>query len=348
MNVYHNLYQECITLERLFQAWEEFSKGKRKKADVALFERYLENNLFKLYGELKNKTYRHGGYKSFYVRDPKLRHIHKALVRDRIVHHLVSKILEDIFDPTFYIHSYSCRKNMGTHKGVTTLVRLTRKVSKNNTSPLFILKCDVKKFFANVDHNVLLNILKTKIKDPDFMWLLTEIIVSFSTTEGPLFPFGMPIGNLTSQLFANIYLDPLDQFMKQDLKVQNYIRYADDFVVLSSDRNYLEKLVAKIISFLEKELRLSLHPNKISIRDYYLGIDFLGYIVFPHYLLPRTKTKRRLLRRIYQTIKKVKKNKLEDEIINQTLNSYLGYLSHANSFKFSQELKNKTWFWLNE
>lgn len=350
MRVYHNLYSECITIEKLFQAWEEFAKGKRKKQDVIFFERFLEDNLFKLFFELKNKSYKHGEYKSFFVRDPKVRHIHKAFVKDRIVHHLVSKILEHIFDPTFYIHSYSCRKDMGTHKAVKAFIKLTRKISGNNSSSFFVLKCDVKKFFATVDHQILLDILKTKIKDPDFISLLEKVIDSFVSeyTLDPQIPKGMPIGNLTSQLFANIYLDPLDQFLKHKLKVPHYIRYADDFVILSDDKYYLESLIPKIKQFLESDLKLSLHPNKIHIFNYYLGIDFLGYIVFPHFVLPRAKNKKRMFQKIYKEIQKVKQNGLGNENVNQTLQSYLGYLSHANAFNLSQKLKNQTWFWLKE
>jgi retron-type reverse transcriptase len=343
MRIWHSFYTEIITLERVFEAWEEFSKGKRGKADVALFERNLEDNLFTLYELLKNKTYKHGAYKAFYIRDPKIRHIHKAYVQDRVVHHLTSKVLERIFEPTFCAHSYSCRKNKGTHKGIKTFIKLARKVSKNNTSPLYVLKCDIKKFFASVDHTVLLEILNKSIKDNDFIWLLNEIILSFKT-EGEA--KGMPIGNLTSQLFANIYMNPLDQYMKHVLKTEYYIRYADDFVVLSQDKKYLENLIPVIKVFLEKELKLTLHPNKVEIRNYYLGVDFLGYIIFPNFVIPRTKTKRRMFRKIYKQIAVYRKGQQTYESLNQTIQSYLGYLSHANTYKLSQDLKNQILFQL--
>src|SRR3989344_900280 len=169
MKVWHDIYIKIITLENLFQAWEEFAKGKRKKWDVICFERHLEDNLFDLYADLVKKTYKHGSYKSFFIRDPKVRHIHKAIVRDRVVHHLVSKVLEEIFEPTFYAHSYSCRKEKGTHKAISTFVDISRRASRNNSSTLFVLKCDIKKFFATVDHNVLYLILKQKIVDKDFL-----------------------------------------------------------------------------------------------------------------------------------------------------------------------------------
>jgi RNA-directed DNA polymerase len=145
MRVQHSFYSEIITLDNVFTAWDEFSKGKRHKIDVALFERNIEDNLFILYESLKNITYKHGCYKSFYIRDPKIRHIHKACVQDRVTHHLVSKVLERIYEPTFYCHSYSCRENKGTHKGIKTFIKMARKASLNNTQPLYILKCEVKK-----------------------------------------------------------------------------------------------------------------------------------------------------------------------------------------------------------
>lgn len=259
---------------------------------------------------------------------------------------MVSKVLEEIFDPTFYAHSYSCRKNKGTHKALEAFVKMARKASKNNSSKLFVLKCDIKKFFASIDHAVLCSILQSSIKDTDFVWLLKEIVKSFETEESN--SKGMPIGNLTSQLFANIYMNPLDQHIKHELKVEYYIRYADDFVVLSSDKSYLESLLPKIEEFLKDSLKLSLHPNKVIINNYYMGVDFLGYVVFPYWVLPRTKTKKRLLRKIYKRVQLVKNSQLSEEALNQTVQSYLGYLSHADAFRFTQVLKNKIHFWLSD
>lgn len=212
------------------------------------------------------------------------------------------------------------------------------------------MKCDIKKFFASIDHQVLIRLLSLKTKDNNFLWLLEEIIGSFYSelTKNPCFPKGMPIGNLTSQLFANIYLDPFDQFLKNKLKISAYVRYADDFVILSPDRLYLVNLLPKIKKFLRYKLKLSLHSQKIIIRDYYLGVDFLGYLIFPHFVLPRTKTKKRMFRKVYKRVQLVKKQKLPLESLNQAVQSYLGYLSHTNAFKLSQELKNQVWFWLTE
>ncbi|MDO8620721.1 MAG: reverse transcriptase/maturase family protein [Candidatus Levybacteria bacterium] len=321
-------YSKLISIENLFQAWKEFRKGKAKRFDVAEFERNLEDNLFELHLKLKNKSYKHGGYESFYVHDPKQRHIHKASVIDRVVHHLLYTFLYKLFDRVFIYDSYSCRLNKGTHKGVKRLAELTRKVSKNYTRPCFALKLDIKKFFASVDHEVLLTLLKKKVKDKDIIWLLVQIINSFYSDKGE--GKGMPLGNLTSQVFANIYLNELDQFTKHKLKVKYYLRYADDFLFLSKNKELLCKYIDVLRQFLSNGLKLELHPNKIIFRKLEWGIDFLGYIVLPHYILPRTKTRKRIF-------KKLKEN-VGSENFNQSLQSYLGYLGHASSFKIAQSL----------
>ena len=325
-------YGDITSIENLFQAWDEFKKGKRGKKDVQTFEGRLEDNLFKLHWELKNKTYRHGSYQEFYVHDPKRRHIHKAPVSDRVAHHLLYKYLYVLWDKTFIYDSYSCRLEKGTHKGVKRLFKIVRKVSKNYTGSCWALKCDVKKFFAAVDHKILLDLLAKKISDKDILWLLKEVIDSFHSDleEGK----GIPLGNLTSQVFANIYMNEFDQFVKHELKVRNYLRYADDFVILSESRVYLKTLVSKASALLETKLKLSLHPDKIIFRKYTWGIDFLGYVVLPYHILPRTKTKRRMFRKL--------REKINSENFNQSLESYLGYLSHANAYILTNNLK--IWF----
>ncbi|TSC88093.1 MAG: RNA-directed DNA polymerase [Microgenomates group bacterium Gr01-1014_7] len=325
-------YADIISIENLFQAWSEFRKGKKKRKDVIIFERNLEDNLFDLQTALKNKVYQHGQYHDFFVHDPKRRHIHKAPVADRIIHHLLYKYLYKLWDKTFIYDSYSCRVGKGTHKGVERLKKFTRKVSQNYTRPCWALKLDIKKFFASVDHSILIELLKKKIKDKDILWLLQKVIQSF--------PQGIPLGNLTSQVFANIYMNELDQYIKQYIKFTYYIRYADDFVVLSESRETLEKMVDPVSQFIKNSLKLELHPHKIILRNLNWGIDFLGYIVLPHYILPRTKTKKRIFSKL--------KGKIGDENFNQSLQSYLGYLFHANSFKITEQLKNQIWMWQAE
>lgn len=328
MIITHN-FVDLISIDNLFQAWDEFRKGKRKRKDVQVFERNLEDNLFALHESLIKKIYRHGSYFAFFVHDPKRRHIHKASVRDRVIHHLLYKYLYTLFDKTFICDSFSCRLKKGIHKAVNRLEKFTRKVSKNYTRPCWVLKLDIKKFFASVDHQILMDLFKKKINDPDILCLLKEVIDSF--------PLGIPLGNLTSQVFANIYLNELDQFIKHQLKVKYYLRYADDFIIISSKRMDLDKYLKIITSFLNDRLKLFLHPKKIILRKLDWGIDFLGYIVLHHYRLPRTKTKQRVFKKL--------RNKIGTDNFEQSLQSYLGYLSHANSYKLQQELKNQIWWW---
>lgn len=313
------------------------------------FEWKLEENIFQLHKELENKTYKHGAYVSFYIHDPKQRRIHKAVVRDRVLHHAVFNVVNPIFEPTFIPNSMSCRIDKGSHKGIDILGRTIGQVSQNGFKPCFVLKCDIKKFFETVDHSKLLSILRRRIKDKDAMWLLEEIIDSFSSQySNVFFKKGLPIGNLTSQLFANIYLDEFDQFIKQNLRIKNYIRYTDDFVIVSRDKKYLESLIPKIREFLSAELRLELHPNKVSIRKFNQGADFLGYITLPHHRLLRTKTRKRIFKKLRKRIIEHGAGKITEQTLNQSLQSYLGVLSHANTYNLSNKLKNQLWFWLGE
>ncbi|MEX1130521.1 MAG: reverse transcriptase/maturase family protein [Candidatus Woykebacteria bacterium] len=344
LKTFLHLYKEITSLDNLFQAWDEFKKDKRKKKDVGNFERHLEDNIFDLHKELVNKTYKHSAYTGFYVLDPKVRHIHKALVRDRIVHHALFKILNPIFEPTFISDSFSCRENYGTHKGFEKLVKYSRKVSKNYKSPCWVLKCDIRKFFDSVDHKILLGFLEAKIKDPDLIHLFREIVGSYEVEVGK----GLPIGNLTSQLFANVYLNPLDQFVKHKLKVKYYVRYTDDFVLLSQDENYLLEIIEHLKNFLNSELKLSLHPNKVSLRKLSQGIDFLGYVSLPYHQVLRTRTKKRIFRKIKEKALLYKASSISSETLDQSIQSYLGVLKHANTYGLEQNLRNKIWFWLQQ
>ncbi len=350
MKVWHRIYYKLITKQNVFRGYKGFLIGKRKKKDVIRFDNEKEKNLNSLRKSLIFKTYKPQGYSQFYVRDPKTRIIHKAQVVDRIVHHIVSDQLEKIFEPTFIFHSYACRKNKGTHKGVLALQKMAVSASRNNTRNCWVLKCDVKKFFASMNHKILLKILSRKIKDRDFLDLLRKIIGSFYSdrTVDLTDKKGVPIGNLTSQFFSNVYLDELDQFVKNNLRVKHYVRYADDFVFISDSREYLLSLISPVQQFLKKELDLELHPGKIIIGKFRSGVDFLGYIIFPKHILPRTSTKRRLMRRIRNKVLDFKAGKITEESLNQTIQSYFGFLMHANAYKFKEKLQNLIWFWLTE
>jgi len=266
-------YHYIISLDNLLEAWREFLKGKRSRKDVQEFELNLMANILSLHKELADKTYRHSDYHAFNISDPKPRNIHKASVRDRLLHHALYRQLYPFFDRTFIYDSYSCRIDKGTHKAINQFRAFAYKVSQNHTKTVWVLKCDIKKFFASVDHSVLKKIITNYIPDQDIRWLFSQVIDSFETSPDK----GLPLGNLTSQLLVNVYMNEFDQYMKHKLKVRYYIRYADDFVILSEDKNYLEKLLAKIDLFLREKLKLNLHPNKISISTLASGVDFLGW-----------------------------------------------------------------------
>lgn len=315
-------------------AWKEFKKGKTSKREVQEFEFNLEGNIFQLHEDLKSRTYIHSPYVSFYVTDPKLRHIHKACVRDRVLHHAIFRILYPIFDRNFIYDSYSCRLGKGTHRAVNRLEDFTRKLSHNNNRIIYALKCDVQKFFDSIDKTILIRIVVDKIKDNDSLWLISKILNSFSKTLGK----GLPLGNVTSQIFANIYLNELDQFVKHQLKIKYYLRYCDDFIILADEPHYLLELAFKINEFLGEHLALSLHPNKVILRKYRQGIDFLGYVVLSCHRVMRTNTRNRIIKKIIIKREEFDDNLISQESLRQSLNSYLGILKHCNGYNLENEI----------
>ena len=282
-------------------------------------------NVLELHQELATGTYQHGNYHHFKISDPKPRDIHKATVRDRLVHHALHRKLYPFFDRTFINDSYSCRKEKGTHKAMNRFRTFAHKVSKNNTRTCWVLKCDIRKFFASIDQNILLSIVNEYISDKSIQTLIGNIVRSFNSgIEGK----GLPLGNLTSQLLVNIYMNEFDQFAKHKLKEKYYIRYSDDFVFLSSNRERLVSLLPHIRAFLNNRLNLELHPNKVFIKTLVSGVDFLGWVHFHDHRVLRTATKRRMFRRITETDGK-----------KETMQSYLSLLSHGNAYKLRQQVE---------
>ena len=335
------MFSELITIENLFDAWYEFKKGKSNRLDVILFERNLEDNLFQLYAELNTKSYIHQIYETFYIWDPKFRIISKASIRDRVVHNLLYKYLEKIFQPIFIYHSYSCQREKGAHKAVDDLGRALRKISQNYTQYIWYLKLDIKKFFASVDHEVLLRQLKNWVCDPDIIWLLEKIIDSYSTPNQ--LSKGVPIGNLTSQIFANIYMNELDYFAKFNLREKYYFRYADDFIFLNNDREYLENLLNVVSKFVEEKLCLTIHPDKIFLKKFSQGVDFLGYVLLPHHRVLRTKTKQRMFKKTKEKVEEFNNGLITDSELGQTVQSYFGMLMHCEGYELKMRLKNEVW-----
>ena len=289
------------------------------RKDVLSFGRHLEDNIFDLYYALRDGTYKHGGYESFYVNDPKRRHIHKASIRDRLLHHALVRVIEPFFERTFIFDSWSCRKGKGVERAVQRFQKIAWSLSRNNTLPVWVLKLDVAKFFASIDHKTLLEIIQTRVKCSQTFALIEEVIKSY----GP----GLPLGNITSQLFANVFLNELDQYAKRVLHFPHYLRYCDDFVILSREKVVLEQALPKLRNFLETRLLLSLHPDKIILQKVHQGADFLGFVCFPHFRILRAKTRRRMLRRVNE----------------KNLTSYQGLIGHTRSQELMKLILRKSY-----
>lgn len=317
-------FDAIISIENLLEAWKEFKRGKTKKEEMQIFQLRLMEHILALHQDLRNKTYRHGPYKHFRISDPKPRDIHKASVRDRLLHHALYRQLYPFFNRTFIADSFSCRFGKGTHRAINRFQAFAYKVSKNHTHTCFVLKCDIRKFFANIDHNILFSILSSHIPDTDILNLLKNIVGSFSSGKAGV---GLPLGNLTSQLLVNIYMNEFDQFVKHPLKVKYYIRYADDFVLMSENKKELEGLLHLVQDFLQKRLKLSLHFDKVFIKTLASSVDFLGWGHFTNHRVLRTATKRRMFRR------------LEGKPSKEGIASYLGLLRHGNTFKLQKQVE---------
>lgn len=328
--IFEEKYEELISLENLLAAWREFETGKHSKLDVQQFKRHLMPNLFALHRSLADMSYRHEPYKAFVINDPKRRQIHKASIRDRVLHRALYRKLYPFFDRTFIADSFSCRVSKGTHKANDRFTQMAQTVSLNHRKTVWVLKCDVRKFFASIDQQTLLRMLDKRIDDWRILWLIQQIIESFSVNATRV---GLPLGNLTSQIFANVYMDELDQYLKHKLHIKQYIRYADDFVLLSRDRGYLESVLPLIHIFLSRELKLTLHPSKIELKTIASGVDFLGWVHFPDHRVLRGTTRRRMLRTLKAGA---------DENVSA---SYIGLLRHGNTHGLGarvQKLSNKS------
>jgi retron-type reverse transcriptase len=292
------LWEQVISFEALLCAAEKARKGKRFRPAVAAFHFDQERALWKLHEELSSKTYRPGAYRSFFIYEPKKRQISAAPYRDRVVHHALVNVLEPIYERSFIADSYACRRDKGTHAAVDRCQEFARRFR-------YVLKADIQKFFPSLDHEIAKELVARKIKDPDVLWLVGRIIDHSNPQEEVLNYFpddnlftpaerrrGIPIGNQTSQFFANVYLDPLDHFVKDRLGIKGYVRYVDDFLVFSDDKSYLADVREQIRDFLVG-LRLRLHPKKSVVFPVKSGIRFLGYRAFPtHRLLPKENVRR--------------------------------------------------------
>lgn len=325
---YNNLYQELCTYENLFLAFKKARKHKTLKSYVIDFEKDLENNLKQLQHELLAETYKPAPLKTFVVRDPKTRKISKSHFRDRVVHHAICNIIEPIFQKTFIYDSFANQKGKGVHAALKRFDTFKRKVSKNNTKTCYVLKADIKHYFETVDHKILIRIISKKVKDEKLINLIRMILANH---KSKVFGKGMPLGNLTSQFFANVYLSELDYFVKHKLKVKYYLRYVDDFVILYYSKRILKNYKNKINKFIKENLKVELHPEKSKIKAICCGVSLLGFRVFYYHKLLRKSNIRKFLKRFLQLREKYLKKIIDFEAISEFLTGWFGYAMHANT-----------------
>ena len=304
------MFKQITSFKNLLRAYYQARRNKRTRTKLLKFELNFENRLIEIGKQLKDGSYRPKQYHRFLVYEPKLRRISAPALIDRVVHHAIVNVIEPVIDRQFTDHTFACRKGKGGHLCLLKTVADYKEIAQKHKI-FYALKCDIKGYFSNIDHQILINFLSQSIKCVKTLKLLTIIIGSYQDSPEK----GIPIGNLTSQLFANLYLHPLDVFVTQNLKEKSYFRYMDDFVVISADKNYLIDLRTKIKDFLEQELELQLHPKKSNIFRADRGLDFVGFMIKPSGVTKRKKTLRRYKKRHKRRLKRLKnyKNQLKEK-----------------------------------
>ena len=320
-----NKFYNHLTFIKLVEAYRRAAEGKTSQKDVILFEMDLESNIANLLYKIKNKQYRMGEYHEFVIYEPKERTIKSLPFIDRIVHQwYVEEFIKPFFVPRFISDTYACLENKGTHKAVDMLQKYMR-IMKRKYKNYYVLKCDVRKYFYTIDKDILYEILKKRIKDKDLLDL-TEVII-YDNEEKK----GIPIGNYTSQFFANIYLNELDHYIKEKLRVKYYLRYMDDFLLLVETREEAKEYKKLINEFLAEHLKLELnekskyYPNK-------MGVDFCGYRVFETHRLLRKRSKDKIKKLIKHWNKLYKLGKLDMNNVIRRWNSWKGHAKHANTY----------------
>ena len=326
-----NEFDKKLSYESLYQAHRKSSQCKGCRKDIILFNLKKEAYINYLYENLKNQTYKHGNYTTFYVHEPKLRKVQKSRYIDRIVHRwLVDNFLAPTFIPQFISTSYACLPNKGMHKA-TLDVKSAMAHCKKIWGEYYILKMDVRKYFQNINKEILINILKRKIKDKKLMWLINEII--YSTGE----KVGIPIGNYTSQIFANIYLNEIDQYAKHELKLKYYFRYMDDTIIIVKTKEDAKTALQKIIIFLKEKLNLELN-EKTQIFKSKQGVNFCGYKINEYRMKPREKGKKKLKKKVKRLTQEIKEGKITSFDARKYLCGHFGYLKYANSYNLIKNL----------
>ena len=326
-----NKYYKYLSYEKLMEAHKKARKGKSYRKEIIMFNLKQEEYIMYLLEKLRDKSYKHGGYKVFYITEPKVRKIEKSRYIDRVVHRwLVDNFLEPYFVPTFIESSYACISGRGMHKACLDAQNAMRHC-KNKWGTYYILKMDVTKYFENIDKEILISILERKILDKDLMWLIEEIIYS---NEGRK---NLPIGNYTSQMFANIYLNEVDQYVKKELGVKYYFRYMDDSVLLVSSKEEAKYCLAKIKEFLYLKLGLCLN-KKTQIFKNRQGVNFCGYKINEYRLKIRDKGKRKLKNKVKKLKYLVKNGSINSLEAKKYLCGHIGYIKIADTWNLENKL----------
>ena len=351
-----------FSLENLYRQYYQCRKNKRNTVNALRFEAQQEKQLILLREALVNRTYQPGRSVCFFTTRPKLREIFAADFRDRVVHHVLVDYLEKIWEPVFIHDSYACRKGRGVHGGVKQLQTFLRQVTANGTQHAWYLQLDIKNYFMSIDKDILFRLLAARLKDDTALWLTRLLVYHDCTSDyvmrgapdllaripphktlfGAVPGKGLPIGNLNSQFFANVYLNGLDQFVKHELKCRHYLRYCDDFVLLSRDAEQLNAWRTRIESYLRDALKLELNPTRERLRPVSDGVDFLGYIVRRDYLLVRRRVVNHMQCRLRDYAARlvsegngVRRYRFDAALLDQlaaTLSSYLGHFKLAQSW----------------
>lgn len=343
---FKRLYHRIYAFENLYKAFRKARRGgKRKKEQVAAFELDLEANLWRLYDELRSQTYRPGPYHNFFVQERKRRLISAAPFRDRVVHHALCNVIQPIFERRFIYDSYACRVGKGTHRAVDRAQSFARRRR-------YVLQCDVEQFFPSVDHEILRAFLARHIADEQVLELIDLILESGADVLSSVYRMkwfpgddlfalnrarGLPIGNLTSQHWGNVYLDRLDHFVKEELRCHCYLRYCDDFLLFHDEKAQLWAWREAVIEFLTT-LRLRLHEERAVVFPTHNGITWLGYCVFPHYRLLRKDNVKQFRRRLRQMRDDYLNDRTDLGRMRASIQSWIAHASHANTYHLRQSI----------
>ena len=331
-----NIFFKKLTFENLLAAHHRAKKGKRYKNEIIKFELDLENNIINLLNSIKNKTYTLGKYHSFTIYEPKERIIESLPYKDRIVHQwYIEEFIKPYILPKFIKNSFACLENKGTHKAVKQ-VQKNMQIFLRKHGDFWILKCDIKKFFYNINPNILFNIMKKYIQDEELLNFTKLLIFDNRNSYNKI---GIPIGNYTSQYFANIYLNELDQYIVRTLKNGTLVRYMDDFILLAKTKQECIELKNKISIFIKNELGLELN-SKSKYYPYKMGVNFCGYRIFTTHKLLRTNSKKKIKANVKKWNKQYKNKTLNIAQTMQSLNSWVGHVSHCNSYKLKNKILN--------